>query len=122
VLVIPVKETLFYVEPIYLKAETAAYPELRLVAVMHDDRLSYAPGFEQALARLIGGEEPIEAAGPAGPRATAPGTAAADARKAFEDYLRFMGEGRFEEASRALEDLGEALSAISTPKTAERRK
>jgi uncharacterized membrane protein (UPF0182 family) len=37
-----VEETLIYVEPIYLQAETAAYPELRLVAVMHDDNLSYA--------------------------------------------------------------------------------
>ena len=28
VLAIPVNETLFYVEPIYLQVETAAYPEL----------------------------------------------------------------------------------------------
>jgi uncharacterized protein len=38
VLAIPVCDTLFYVEPVYLQAETAAYPELRLVAVMQGTR------------------------------------------------------------------------------------
>jgi uncharacterized membrane protein (UPF0182 family) len=41
-LVIPIDNSLLYVEPIYLQAEAAAYPELRLVAVMHGDNLSYA--------------------------------------------------------------------------------
>ena len=49
VLAIPVYNSLLYVEPIYLQAETAAYPELRLVAVMHGDQLSYATTFEEAL-------------------------------------------------------------------------
>jgi uncharacterized membrane protein (UPF0182 family) len=42
VLAIPIDNTLLYVEPIYLQAETAAYPELRLVVVMHGDNMSYA--------------------------------------------------------------------------------
>ena len=54
VLAIPVENTMIYVEPIYLQAETAAYPELRLVAVMHDDNLSYAPTFGEALNGLFG--------------------------------------------------------------------
>jgi hypothetical protein len=49
VLAIPIEDTLLYVEPIYLQAETAAYPELRLVAVMHNDDLSYAESFENAI-------------------------------------------------------------------------
>ncbi|MEX1298744.1 MAG: UPF0182 family protein [Desulfotignum sp.] len=49
VLAIPVEETIIHVEPICLQAETAAYPELRLVAVMHDDNLSYATTFDKAL-------------------------------------------------------------------------
>jgi uncharacterized membrane protein (UPF0182 family) len=42
VLAIPIENTIIYVEPIYLESETAAYPELRLVVVMHNDNLSYA--------------------------------------------------------------------------------
>ena len=45
VIAIPIGDTLLYVEPIYLQAETAAYPELRLVVVMHGDNLSYAETF-----------------------------------------------------------------------------
>ena len=53
VLAIPVANTLFYVEPIYLQAETAAYPELRLVVVMHGDDMSYAESFDKALEKLF---------------------------------------------------------------------
>jgi uncharacterized membrane protein (UPF0182 family) len=48
-LVIPIDNSLLYVEPIYFQAEAAAYPEFRLVAVMYGDNLSYADTFEKAL-------------------------------------------------------------------------
>ncbi len=54
VLALPIGDTLLYVEPIYLQAETAAYPELRLVVLMHDDNLAYGNNLEDALARLVG--------------------------------------------------------------------
>lgn len=53
VIAIPIDETMLYVEPIYLQSDTAAYPELRLVAVMHNDRLSYAETFQEALQGLF---------------------------------------------------------------------
>jgi hypothetical protein len=51
---IPLDDTLLYVEPIYLRAETAAYPELRLVAVMHGDNLSYAVSWGLVLSPAAG--------------------------------------------------------------------
>ena len=54
VLALPIGDTLLYVEPIYLQAETAAYPELRLVVLMHGDDLAYGNSLEEALARLVG--------------------------------------------------------------------
>jgi len=56
VLAIPIDRSLLYVEPIYLQAETAAYPELRLVVVMHGDDLAYGQTLEEALERLVGGD------------------------------------------------------------------
>jgi len=117
VLAIPVGPTLLYVEPIYLQAETAAYPELRLVAVMHNDDLSYAETFEQALRGLF--EEELTA--PVGP-ATQPQRAAPaamdvlirQADQAFDDYLRLMGEKKFPEASEALGRLGSALEQLTS--------
>lgn len=116
VLAIPVAETLLYVEPIYIQAETAAYPELRLVVVMHNDRLSYAETFDEALKGLFGEGPPTPAPRP-GPR-TRPveGTTAElirRARRAFDDYLRYTGQKDFERASRALGELQDALEKLS---------
>jgi uncharacterized membrane protein (UPF0182 family) len=109
VLAIPVENTLFYVEPIYLKAETAAYPELRLVALMHGDQLSYAESFEQALLGLFEDTEPS-------PKQKEMTRTAADlirsANQAFSDYLSAMGEKRYNEASRALERLESYLNSL----------
>jgi len=113
VLAIPIENTIIYVEPIYLQAETAAYPELRLVAVMHGDELSYAETFDKALQGLfekqiadiitekdVGDvftiEEKIQ-----------------QASNAFDSYITSLGEKRYNDAARALQDLENALKALS---------
>ena len=119
-LAIPIQDTLLYVEPIYLKAETAAYPELRLIAVMHDDKLSYAETFDEALQGLFGEEKPISP--PVGPR-TSPAAGeearktltelAQEANTAFENYLRLQNERRFDQASREIERLQKLLEEMA---------
>src|SRR5437588_1674600 len=54
-LVIPLEDTLLFVEPIYLQAERSPMPELRLVVLATQDRLAYAPRFADALAQLLEG-------------------------------------------------------------------
>ncbi len=108
VLAIPIDDSLLYVEPIYLRAETAAYPELRLVAVMHGDKLSYAETFEAALLGLFDDR----------PRAL-PDTGAsmaelaAEARDAFNGYLSALGEQRFDDTAAALQRLSDALERMA---------
>ncbi len=116
VLAIPVAGTLLYVEPIYIQAETAAYPELRLVVTMHNDRLTYAETFEKALAALLGEAEPTTLPAARTRPAAADGTTAELIRragKAFDDYLRLTGEKRFDDASAALTRLENALNALA---------
>lgn len=113
VLAIPVEETLVYVEPIYLQAETAAYPELRMVVMMHEDTLSYAATFEEALKGLLG-----EA--PARLPAMTPGEAGTlsmnalikQAADAFDTAMKSFGEKSFAEAQQALQTLSESLSRL----------
>ena len=117
VLAIPIEKTLLYVEPIYLQAETAAYPELRLVALMHNDNLSYAESFDKALEGLLSGQPSAALAQRKGKRP--PGAKISDseqirrANDAFERYLRFLGEKKYSEAARALEQLETALEGLS---------
>lgn len=126
VLAIPVNETIFYVEPIYLQAETAAYPELRLVVLMHEDNMAYAPTFEGALQRLLPERERRPAQEAIGEEV---GVARRDttaiqvapelneriraANQAFEDYLRHTGNKEYQQASEALRRLEENLGALN---------
>ncbi len=123
VLAIPVENTIIYVEPIYLQAETAAYPELRLVAVMHKDNLSYAESFDEALQGLFGKEIPIaKKAETTDDEAPDQREEVADqdvkalitsANQAFEDYLRYTGNKEFQNASKALDRLENLLQQLS---------
>jgi uncharacterized membrane protein (UPF0182 family) len=115
-LVIPIDNSLLYVEPIYLQAEAAAYPELRLVAVMHGDNLSYAETFEKALQGLL------TEAGKKPPPALALGLKGekisfkeliSRANEAFKNYLRLQGERRFDDAAKELTRLQEALQQLA---------
>ncbi len=116
VLAIPVGRTIMYVEPIYLKSETAAYPELRLVVIMHNDELSYAPTFEQALEGLLKDEKPVvEKKEDDKQEEKAPGKDYAErANKAFNDYIRYMGNKDFEAAARSLRELESILQDMGT--------
>jgi hypothetical protein len=117
VLAIPVDETIIYVEPIYLQAETAAYPELRLVVVMHNDNLSYAENFQEALQGLYGeapvkripGKEETNVV----KRDTSVEQKIKQANDAFENYLKFQGDKQFQKAAGELEKLQNILKELS---------
>ena len=53
-LVIPVNDSLLYVEPLYLQAEQSRMPELRRVIVAHGDMVVMEPTLEQSLGRIFG--------------------------------------------------------------------
>jgi uncharacterized membrane protein (UPF0182 family) len=113
VLAIPIDDSLLYVEPIYLQAETAAYPELRLVVLMHNDVLSYAESFDKALKGLLEGGVRVAP----GPEAETGRGLELDqlvrrAREAFQGYLEAQGGGRFQEAAEALQRLQQSLQRL----------
>lgn len=120
VLAIPIEDTLLYVEPIYLQADTAAYPELRLVVVMHGDDMAYAATFQQALLNLI---EKKSTGAKASTGLFLPGVdtilepvstdLASQANRAFQRYLQLQGEQRFEEAAAELRTLQKLLQQLS---------
>lgn len=117
VLAIPVANTLFYVEPIYLQAETAAYPELRLVVVMHGDDMSYAESFDKALEKLFSSNpnRVISQAQSAQVKSiTVPGTLIKQANDAFNKYLQYSGEKRFSDAAKELEKLQKTLKQLNS--------
>jgi uncharacterized membrane protein (UPF0182 family) len=57
-LVIPVKDSLIYVEPVYLRAEQSELPELKRVIVGYQDNIEIGLNLEAALVKLFSGMEP----------------------------------------------------------------
>ncbi|MSR06144.1 MAG: UPF0182 family protein [Gemmatimonadetes bacterium] len=82
-LVIPIEESLIYVQALYLRAEGGRIPELRRVIVAYKNQVVMEETLEQALARLFGG-----ASGSAAPsRPVSAPTAAAAAAGADQTTL-----------------------------------
>ena len=52
--VIPVEDSLLYVEPIYLNASNTAIPEVKRIIVAYGDKIAYEPTFAEALVSLFG--------------------------------------------------------------------
>jgi uncharacterized membrane protein (UPF0182 family) len=63
-LVIPIEESLLYVQPLYLQAEGGRIPELKRVVVAYENRVVMGETLDAALAELFGGA-PEPARGPA---------------------------------------------------------
>ncbi len=55
-LVIPIEESILYVEPIYLRAEQGELPQLKRVVVAHGDNLVMRPTLQSAISAVFGEE------------------------------------------------------------------
>jgi uncharacterized membrane protein (UPF0182 family) len=87
-LVIPMEESLLYVEPVYLQAESLAYPELKRVIVVSSNNVIMAESLSEALSSLTGDYSPIE------PISSLPGNAMKEASPegSIEEILDQVGE------------------------------
>jgi len=53
-LVIPIEESLIYVQPLYIKAESGQIPELKRVIVAYENQIAMEETLDQSLARIFG--------------------------------------------------------------------
>lgn len=69
--VIPIEDSLVYVEPIYLEATNSSLPEVKRVIIYYNDKIAYEPTLAQALDTMFGkgSGSPLN-----GDRAEEPGT------------------------------------------------
>jgi uncharacterized membrane protein (UPF0182 family) len=131
-IVIPVGRALLYAEPIYLQADHSPMPEMRLIVLALQDRVSFAPTFEMSMAALLGkgpSALALESGPPASsaqttprppppPGAPAPSSAAdvntliSEAARDLSDYQRLTAEGRLGEAGQRLEALKQKLDQL----------
>ena len=118
-LVIPIRESLIYVQPLYLRAEGGTIPELKRVIVAHENRVAMAETLDAALAALFSGGPAVKtsidtlAAAPS-PNAT-PDNTAALVREAGQHYDRAITAqraGDWATYGREMEQLGRVLGQL----------
>jgi len=124
-IIMPIGTGLLFVEPIYLQAERSPMPELRLVVLETQEKLTYAANFETALAQLLGGlpasnskdteTKKTDASDGNNQSKAAPQSSAELiklAAKTFDDYQRLTSEGKLGEAGQKLDDLKRVLAEL----------
>ena len=135
VLVIPIKDSLLYIRPIYVEAEANAIPEMRKVIVVYGPRAEMANTLQEALTRLFGDApqtleegfggvpggpapppQPPEGGGvPAAPNVQDLLGRASVAFTEANDALKAGDLARYQQKIREAEDLVRQASAASAP-------
>ncbi len=127
-LVLPIEQSLIYVQPLYLQAEGGSIPELKRVVVAHEGRVAMEESLDAGLARLFGTTGPTPTATtreePETPEATTTTqrpdtTTAALLRQAVELYDRARTAQRNDDWAAygtAMRQLGEVLRRMSGPR------
>jgi uncharacterized membrane protein (UPF0182 family) len=117
-LVIPIEESLIYVQPIYLRAQGGRIPELKRVVVAYQNQVVMEETLEGCLARMFGGvaEPSTTAAAESTPPTPAGDGGIADlSRRATELYERAVSAQRAGDWARYGEEinrLGEVLKQL----------
>lgn len=111
-LVLPIKDALVYVQPVFLQSEQTAIPELARVVVAYSDRVEMQSTLADALLKVFGEERAGETTG-----TPAPGggnTAdAAEAQRLYEAALAAQRAGDWAEYGRRIEELGRVLEGLA---------
>jgi uncharacterized membrane protein (UPF0182 family) len=117
-LAIPIKESILYVEPIYLQAEAAAIPQLKRVAVAQGGRLEWGDNLESALEALYGSAiapAPTEVAEEVQPLPTGAGTSRELVQQAMDQYSRaeaLLRAGEWTKYGEEMRKLKETLQSL----------
>jgi uncharacterized membrane protein (UPF0182 family) len=123
-MVIPIEESLIYVQPLYLRAESGRIPELRGVIVGAEERIAMESTLKASLARLFGEapagdlkSQPSESKPgetPAASQTTAPAANLAEqAKQHYERALQAQREGDWARYGEEIKRLGAALDQMS---------
>jgi uncharacterized membrane protein (UPF0182 family) len=69
--IIPINNSILYIEPLYLQAESSQMPELKRVIAAYGDKVVMGETLDKALAAIFGGDQAASAAAPTAPATTA---------------------------------------------------
>jgi uncharacterized membrane protein (UPF0182 family) len=127
-LVIPIEQSLLYVQPLYLQAEGGRIPELKRVVVAYQNQVVMEETLDAGLTRLFGGSSgirnqpvaPVATGAAAAPAASTPAVGeaelrslAAEARRRYEAALTAQRAGDWARYGEEIRRLGELLERLA---------
>ncbi|HVF54030.1 MAG TPA: UPF0182 family protein [Actinomycetota bacterium] len=115
--VLPLEDSILYIQPIFVTAENVGIPELKKVAIVLGDEAVMEDTLEEALLEMFGASEPVE---PEPTPTEEPEDGEEPAERTLEDIVRAaasvyaqaqdaLADGDFEEYGRLIERLGRLL-------------
>ena len=110
-LIIPIEQSLIYIEPVYLRAEQGELPELKRVIVAYDKQVVMEQNLEQALATIFGQQQSQTRTA-----ASLTDTDAASIQSAWKTYQQAQAalrQGNWNEYGRYQQKLGELLQQLN---------
>ena len=120
-LVIPIEQSLLYIQPLYLRAEDGRIPELKRVIVGYGNDIAMGVDLEDALDRIFGdassartdqASTPVSAVAAARPATEPTGTASARARQHYDAMREAAAAGDWTRFGRELDALGHSLREL----------
>jgi hypothetical protein len=126
-LVVPIEDSLMYLQPIFLEAEEGGFPEFRRVIVVYGDQVEWAETLDGALGLVFGGDDGEPAEEPTAPDGTTIEQLLDQAAAAFDSadvalragdlsgYQRWVDEAQrlLDEARSLVEGAVEAAAGIT---------
>ena len=114
-LVIPIEESILYVEPIYLRAEQGELPQLKRVVVAHGDNLVMRPTLQSSLSAIFGEKvaSPTPEQQKPSPKATVPDNLVERAREVYRQALQAQRAGNWGEYGEKIKELEQILEQLS---------
>ena len=113
-LVVPIKDSIVYIQPLYLQAEQTAIPELTRVIVVYADKVEMERTLEAALLKVFG-QEPATVGGSGVTTGTAgaAGADAAAARRLYTEAIEAQKKGDWALYGTKLSQLGAVLERLA---------
>jgi uncharacterized membrane protein (UPF0182 family) len=123
-LVLPMGDSILYVEPIFLRSTESSFPEFKRVILASQNRLAFAETIEQGIRQLLG-EAPIpppDGGGGGGELPSDVASLVAEAQRLYDAAQAALAAGdlgtyqaRIDALARVIEALGELVGAGPSP-------
>ncbi|MDZ4168354.1 MAG: UPF0182 family protein [Coriobacteriia bacterium] len=117
-IVVPIEDSVIYVQPLFLQAEQTAIPELTRVVVVYADKVEMERTLAGALLKIFGAEPPASSATTGSPDAS--GTAAVDVTAAealYREALVAQKAGNWALYGEKIAELGRVLQRLAGAET-----